>query len=142
MRSEKETLMVWRALIATLKVCACVCVCVWMVGCSAGGRIEASGSAEQVNQVMRETLDEWKSGIALSDFATEHPEVVVADEDWQVGAKLVDYKLVEPAVLNGSHWRQKVELQTKAKTKSKPTTVYYAVTLGEKTSILRSDFQF
>jgi len=119
-----------------------VVACVVFAGCSTGGRIEATGSAEQVEQVVRDALNGWESGVSLSDFALAHPEVVVADEDWQAGTALVDYKLSEPATLNGSHWRQKIELQTKGNAKSKPTVVYYAVTLGEKTSILRSDFQY
>ncbi len=125
-----------------LSWCLSVYVCIVLVGCSGGGQIEASGSEEQVNQAVREALDGWKSGATLSDFTVAHPKIVVADEEWQAGAVLVDYKLSEPATLNGSHWRQKVELQTKGKAKSKPTVVYYAVTLGEKTSILRSDFQY
>ncbi len=119
-----------------------VVACVLLTGCGGGGRIEATGSAEQVDSVVRAALDGWKSGGSLSDFALAHPEVVMADEDWQAGAALADYKLLEPATLNGSHWRQKVELKTKGKSKSKPAVVYYAVTLGEKTSILRSDFQY
>jgi len=138
MRSEREVLMTVYKLGWRLSVV----VCVLLAGCGGGGRIEATGSAEQVNQVVREVLDGWKSGANLGDFALAHPEVVVADEDWQAGTALVDYKLSEPATLNGSHWRQKIELQTKGKAKSKPTVVYYAVTLGEKTSILRSDFQY
>lgn len=122
--------------------CLTVCVCMALAGCGRGTPIEASGSEEQVRQAVREALDGWKSGMTLSDFTAAHPTIVVADEEWQAGAALADYKLSEPATLNGSHWRQKVELQTKGKSKSKPTAVYYAVTLGEKTSILRSDFQY
>ncbi len=111
-------------------------------GCGGGGTIVATGSEEQVKQAVTLMLDAWKSGSTINDFTTAHPELVVADEEWQAGASLIAYKLAEPAQANGSHWRQKVELQTKVETKSKPTVVYYAVTLGEKTSILRSDFQY
>lgn len=113
-----------------------------VVGCVGGGTIVAAGSEDQVKQAVTLTLDAWKSGSTINDFTKAHPELAIADEEWQAGASLVAYKLMEPAQANGSHWRQKVELQTKVKTKSKPTVVYYAVTLGEKTSILRSDFQY
>lgn len=113
-----------------------------IVGCRSGGTIAVVGSEEQVKQVVTSALEAWKSGATLADFTASHPELVVADEDWQAGAGLVGFKMIEPATANGSHWRQKVELQTKVKNKAKPTVVYYAVTLGEKTSILRSDFQY
>ncbi len=113
-----------------------------LVGCRSGGSVKASGSEDQVKQAVQQMLDAWKSGSQLSEFAASHPEIVVADEDWQGGAVLSAYKLIEPATLNGSHWRQKAELQLKGKGKSQKTGAIYAVTLGEKTSILRSDFQY
>lgn len=113
-----------------------------LVGCRGGSSVKASGSEDQVKQAVQQMLDAWKSGSQLSEFAASHPEIVVADEDWQDGAVLSAYKLIEPATLNGSHWRQKAELQLKSKGKSQKTGAIYAVTLSEKTSILRSDFQY
>jgi hypothetical protein len=113
-----------------------------LAGCKSGGTIQATGSEDQAKQAVQQMLDAWKSGTQLSDFTTSHPELVVADEDWQSGGVLAGYKLMEPAALNGSHWRQKTELQLKGKGKSKPVVAIYAVTLGKKTVILRSDFQY
>ena len=113
-----------------------------LAGCRAGGTIQATGNEDQAKQAVQQTLDAWKSGTTLTDFSTAHPELVVADEDWQGGGVLASYKLLEPAVLSGSHWRQKTELQLKGKGKSKPTVAIYDVTLGDKTVILRSDFQY
>lgn len=113
-----------------------------LAGCKSGGTIQATGNEEQAKQAVQLTLDAWKSGTKLTEFAEAHPELVVADEDWQSGGVLAGYKLLEPAVLSGSHWRQKTELQLKGKGKSKPAVAIYDVTLGEKTVILRSDFQY
>jgi hypothetical protein len=113
-----------------------------LAGCRGGGTIQATGNADQAKQAVQLTLDAWKSGTSLVEFTTAHPELVVADEDWQAGSVLAGYKIQELAVLNGSHWRQKTELQLKGKSKSKPSVAVYDVTLGEKTVILRSDFQY
>ncbi len=111
-------------------------------GCKSGGAVQATGSEDQAKQAVQQMLDAWKAGTQLTEFAAAHPEMVVADEDWQAGVGLAGYKLIEPATLNGSHWRQKTELQLKRKGKSKPLVAIYAVTLEEKTVILRSDFQY
>ncbi len=113
-----------------------------LAGCKSGGTIQATGNQDQAKQAVQQILDAWKSGTKMTEFATAHPELVVADEDWQSGVVLGGYKLIEPAVLSGSHWRQKTELQLKGKGKSKPAVAIYDVTLGDKTVILRSDFQF
>ena len=116
--------------------------CIALAGCSSGGSVQATGSEDQAKQAVQQMLDAWKSGTPVTDFAAAHQETVVGDEDWQAGTVLAGYKLIEPATLNGSHWRQKTELQLKGKGKSKPVIAIYAVTLGEKTVILRSDFQY
>ena len=113
-----------------------------LAGCKSGGTVQATGSEDQAKQAVQQVLDAWRSGTQLTEFASTHPEIVVADEDWQGGVVLAEYKLLEPAALNGSHWRQKTELKLKGKGKSKPVVAIYAVTLGEKTVILRSDFQY
>lgn len=113
-----------------------------LAGCKSGGTIQAAGDQDQAKQAVQMVLDAWKSGTKLTEFSASHPELVVADEDWQGGGTLANYKLIEPAVLSGSHWRQKTELQLKGKGKSKPAIAIYDVTLGEKTVILRSDFQY
>jgi len=113
-----------------------------LAGCKSGDSIQATGNEDQAKLAVQLMLDAWKSGKQLTEFAALHPELVVADEDWQSGSVLAGYKLLEPAVLSGSHWRQKTELQLKGKGKSKPAVAIYDVTLGKKTVILRSDFQY
>ncbi len=120
----------------------CWLVLLVFAGCKSGKTIEAAGTEDQVKKVVQTVLDAWKSGTSLTDFTAAHPELVIADEDWQSGVAMTEYKILEPAALNGSHWRQKTELQLKGKGKSKPTVAIYAVTLGEKTVMLRSDFQY
>ena len=112
-----------------------------LVGCKSG-TIQVTGNEDQAKQAVQQALDAWKAGTKLTEFASSHPELVVADEDWQGGGVLAGYKLIEPAVLSGSHWRQKTELQLKRKGKSKPAIAIYDVTLGAKIVILRSDFQY
>lgn len=121
-----------------------ICLVAFMTlgGCNRGGTVQVTGSDIQAKQAVEKVLDAWKSGSRLTEFADSNPEIVVADEDWQGGSVLSNYKLLEPATLNGSHWRQKTELQFKGKGKSNPVVAIYAVTLGEKTVILRSDFQY
>lgn len=114
-----------------------------LAGCNPGGStIQATGSEDQAKQAVQMVLDAWKLGTPLSEFSAAHPEFVVADQDWQGGTTLANYTLAEPATLNGSHWRQKAELQLKGKSKSKPVVAIYAVTLTDKVVVLRSDFEY
>ncbi len=123
-----------RLLFCLLGVLLCI------AGCQSGGTMQAQGSEEQAKKAVEEFLTAWQSGKSITDYMAGNDKVVIGDEDWQGGVKLVSYKIPEAATLNGSHWRQKVELQLHGK--SKPVPVYYAVTLADKTVILRSDFQY
>lgn len=116
-----------------------LCLLATAVGCGPTN-ISVQGNEEQVQQAVRQVLEAWKSGQDCSAYTQAGSKVVVADEDWQAGAKLKNFQLLEAPKPNGSHWRQKVELELVNKSKTKPTVIYYAVTLGEPVSILRSDF--
>ncbi len=109
-------------------------------GCGAAS-VQVDGSDELAKQAVIEILEAWKAGVTPSDFSASHPDWAVADEDWQRGVLLKSFTIDEAAKPNSSHWRQKVDLMLAKKSKG-PTTVYYAVTLGRKTSILRSDFLY
>jgi hypothetical protein len=116
-----------------------ICLLVVNAGCGPSN-IDVGGNEEQVQQAVSIALDAWKSDQEFSLYSSSDSKLVVADEDWQAGLKLKDYRLLEPSKVNGGHWRQRVELDLVVKNKVKPKVVYYAVTLGEPTSILRSDF--
>ncbi len=107
-----------------------------IVGCGAKP-VTVLGNEELVQQAVTESLQAWKDGKDPAEFTRPDSKVIIADEEWQGGAKLLDFSLPEKPTLNGSHWRQKVELKIG---KGKPKVIYYAVTLGKPTSILRSDF--
>jgi hypothetical protein len=121
--------------------CWWICGCMAITGCSAPP-IEVNGSSEMAAQAVAQVLNAWKDGTSLTQFRDMHPDFVVADEDWQQGVELKSYTTVEPARINGSHWRQKVELRLVRKAKVTVTNAYYAVTIGQSTSVLRSDFDY
>ena len=122
--------------------CSCMCTLLLLASGCGAPPVEVLGDEQQAKAAVTEMLDAWQVGTTLSEFTAAHPDVVVADEDWQVGVALKYYTIGEPAKLNGSHWRQRVELHFANRSKAPTATVYYAVTLSDKTVILRSDFNY
>jgi hypothetical protein len=118
-------------------VSACMLSLIVSIGCTPKP-VAVIGDEQQVRVAVTEMLDAWQKGTSLGDFTAEHPEVVVADEEWQVGVPLKSYTIGEAAERSGGHWRQRVELNFAKRSKGK-VTVHYAVTLADKTVILRSD---
>ena len=110
-------------------------------GCGGPATVKLLGDAERAQQALRQTLDAWATGQSPADLAATSPKVIVVDEDWKAGYSLASYELVGPAQQNGSHWRVFARIKLNGPKKSaKPENVCYAVTLGNVTSVLRSDF--
>lgn len=110
-------------------------------GCGGPATVDLLGDADKAQLALRQALDAWATGQSPADLAAASPKVIVVDEDWKAGHSLASYELVGSPQENGSHWRVFARIKLNGPKKSaKPENVCYAVTLGNVTSVLRSDF--
>jgi hypothetical protein len=114
----------------------------WGTGCGTPKEIRPEGDEASAKAALEAALHAWKSGSSPTEIAAPGT-VFWTDEDWQAGQKLADYQVVDQAESNGGHWRVYANLTIQSNASQKKPTrtrVCYAVTLGEPTSIIRSDF--
>jgi hypothetical protein len=55
-------------------------------------------------------LDTWKKG-GPAALKNESPEIIVGDPQWEQGARLVEYRVLEPVTNDGSNLHAPVELE-------------------------------
>jgi hypothetical protein len=77
-------------------------------GC--GGR--ASGPVDEVaaRGVLNQALDAWAAGKRADDMRTQAPEVIVVDQQWTDGARLVNYEILRSGSFDGKTLRAPVNL--------------------------------
>lgn len=129
----------FRMIDSSLRICLGLSLCL-VAGCGAPEEIRPQGDADAATSALVAALESWKAGNSPAESQAGQ-SVIWTDEDWKAGRKLSAYQLVGEPQQNGGHWRVYAELTLAESGKtSKPTQVCYAVTLGEPTSIIRSDF--
>lgn len=89
-----------------LIVAAWVAACFLSTGCS-------QQKGEDLNfarTVLITSLDAWKTGAVPGDLSQRQPRIVVGDDDWERGRKLLDYKIQPHDVFDGRNLRVPVTL--------------------------------
>jgi hypothetical protein len=71
----------------------CACGLLWLSGCSSGPR-NAPVDAPKARDALRAALDSWKRGDRSDALQTQSPPIYMIDMEWQSGAVLKDYRLV------------------------------------------------
>ena len=60
---------------------------------------------------LKTALDGWKNGETPSSFASASPPMIVQDFEWESGAKLLDYQLVDDGKAYDANLRIQVKLK-------------------------------
>jgi len=108
-----------------------------LVGCTQPVKLQ--GNAGDARQTLTKVCEAWKDGQTTKSFSQQTPSWVVADEDWDGGAKLIDFEIGEPIAFGG-HWRVLAKLKLNSETRGEHSrNVAYAVTLQPAVSIIRAD---
>lgn len=84
---------------ASARVTATAVVLGWflcLAGCSNGPRRAAPVNAELAQSALQKALDSWKNGARPASLKNEAPPIIVQDMDWQMGYRLVDYRVHDP----------------------------------------------
>jgi hypothetical protein len=71
----------------------CVLACLAGLGCSRGFK-HAPVDAAKARETLRTALDSWKKGDKVDALQSATPPIYVIDMEWQGGARLKDYQLV------------------------------------------------
>lgn len=122
------------------RLTALMMACLFSIGCGSPEEIRPQGDGASAKAALEAALEAWKAGKSPTESQTAHT-LIWTDDDWKAGRKLSDYQLVGEPELNGGHWRVYADLTLAPTGKNASATrVCYAVTLGEPTSIIRSDF--
>jgi hypothetical protein len=82
------------------------------IGASAGCGGSAAGPVDEATArtVLTQTLDAWVGGKQATELRARTPEIIVVDQQWTDGAKLVDYELVGAGSFDGQTLRAPVNL--------------------------------
>lgn len=69
-----------------------------LAACLAGCGQKTAGPVDPylARDTLTRVLDGWKAGGKPQDFNKQEPPVVVQDLEWQGGAKLVSYEMLDP----------------------------------------------
>jgi hypothetical protein len=78
-----------QCLLFALVACAC-----GLSGCSPGRR-NAPVDAGKAREVLRSALESWKRGEKIDALQSGSPPIYVVDPQWQAGAVLKDYRIVD-----------------------------------------------
>jgi hypothetical protein len=70
--------------------------------------------APQAMDALKIALDAWKKGETSKSLASSSPPMTVQDFEWDTGANLVDYRLVDEGRADGPNLRIQVMLTTTA----------------------------
>jgi hypothetical protein len=111
------------------------------LACGCGGQaIPKPADSTRAVEALRSTLEAWKSGTPATDLASQDPSVHVADDDWQAGYRLTDFKLSEKNPLLGLTLRCPVVLTLQSPDGvAVEKEVLYAVATDPRISIVRQD---
>lgn len=91
---------------------AALCLCL-LQGCGKGS-IEPA-DIDQAGPALRIALDAWKDGKSQQVLAEQTPSILMNEDDWRGGKRLMDYKMEEAGALQGRQvvWRVQIKLQQK-----------------------------
>jgi hypothetical protein len=105
--------------------------------------IGPTGTEDDAEELLTVALDSWKAGFDPAALQEESPAIHIADEDWQAGAILKEYKFTGNAVKYGGTWRVPALLTLSDGGEStSEKKAAYEVTMDPAITILRADENF
>jgi hypothetical protein len=81
-------------------------------GCRRG--LAPDSDAATADKALRTALEAWKSGKTQADLEKEQPSIIMNEDDWRVGKRLLDYKIGEGG-LSGRQVRYRVHIKLQEK---------------------------
>jgi hypothetical protein len=68
---------------------------------------------DQAGPALRTALEAWKGGKSQQELADQAPSILMNEDDWRVGKRLVHYEMEERGSLSGRQvvWKVQMRLQ-------------------------------
>jgi hypothetical protein len=93
-----------------LLVALCLC---FIPACGKGPA--APADVNQAGSALQTALDAWKSGKSQKDLAEQNPSIIMNEDDWRVGKRLIHFEIKDAGVLTGRQVVSKVQIQLEDK---------------------------
>ncbi len=122
--------------------CLAVLATLFLPGCGDPSRAHAVNEPT-ARDALKTALDGWKNGETPASFASAGSPMIVQDFEWESGAKLLDYQLVDDGKAYDANLRIRVKLTTSgskdkaAAGKNTEKTVWYLVGTSPKVTVFR-----
>jgi hypothetical protein len=101
-----------------------LCLCL-LGGC--GPKPAENVNPDEAGPALRTALEAWKSGKSQQDLADQVPSIIMNEDDWRTGKRLLDFQIDEKGSVSGRQvvWKAQLKLQDKdgKPTESKATYV-------------------
>jgi len=81
-------------------------------GC--GRKLDPDVDPAEGDKALRTALEAWKSGKSPEDLEKEHPPILMNEDDWRMGKRLLDFKM-ESGSLSGRQVRCRVQIKLQGK---------------------------
>ena len=109
-----------------------------LAGCGRGLDPEADRSV--ADKALRTALEAWKTGKSQADLEKEQPSIIMNEDDWRVGKRLLDFKTEESAI-SGRQVRCRVQIKLQDKDgKTANRSAVYIIDTTPRIVIVRDSF--
>lgn len=119
------------------RICSLVLAVSVLTGCGGPTPVAPAGTSADAVPVLTRALTAWKEGQTVVAMSSAEPPMIIRDEDWEAGTKLLDFMIVGTPVPYGGDWRGDALLTFD--NQSEPVPVIYTVTVAPVQAIFRMD---
>lgn len=105
------------------------------------GRSTKPADLDQAGPALRTALEVWKGGSSQKELESQHPPIVMNEDDWREGKSLMDYKMEEAGRMYGRQvvWWVQIKLKDKSG-KSEDRRAKYVIDTTPQLVIVRDRF--
>lgn len=86
---------------------AALCLCL-LAGCGKGSLPPVD--IDQAEPALQAALEAWKGGKTQEELVNQTPSILMNEDDWRLGKRLLDYKM-EKGALSGRQVRCRVQIK-------------------------------
>jgi hypothetical protein len=110
----------------------------FLPGC--GGSLGPDSDRDVADKALRSAMEAWKNGKSQDDLEKESPSIIMNEDDWRTGKRLIEFK-IEECTLSGRQVRCRVRIKLQDKDgKSAERNAVYIIDTTPRIVIVRDRF--